>query len=256
MKMRIEGREDIKSGRRRISRSALRALCVATTVLAGTRLANAQPAPPARRALDVLGAQPRASGSQVLDASPGARWQTLDPPPQSLNVGQSLRTGTMTRVTLSTLTRRTLEMAPETEIEIRDLDKAELTLYVVGGSLYSHHTSGPLKEPQLVLKSKSGRAVIKGTEWELQVDDVTGETTLKVLAGEVELSSTAPSCTGAPGATVNGEPCSVTVHANVQATVAPGGPPRIDTKILTVTPDRVHVRQATLAGQHRKFRSY
>src|ERR1051326_1732182 len=126
MKMRIGRDDDIKSGHRHRPLRALVVVSLFAAVLVRATITAAQSAVPViRPALEVTVVDPGSTGCQYLDGRPGAQWQELKAV-KPLDVGQSVRTGDVTRVQLSAMERR-LEMAPATQIEIHGATKQELT---------------------------------------------------------------------------------------------------------------------------------
>lgn len=227
--MRIGRDDDIKSGHRHRPLRALVVVSLFAAVLVRATITAAQSAVPViRPALEVTVVDPGSTGCQYLDGRPGAQWQELKAV-KPLDVGQSVRTGDVTRVQLSAMERR-LEMAPATQIEIHGATKQELTLFVVAGRLYSHHASSGGADARLVVETKFGVAVIQGTEWEIEVEKESGNTTLKVLAGKVELSNKPD------GTSVTTKELKI-VGAGQQATIAADG--RLIVTKLTESSDRV-----------------
>lgn len=218
---------------RAVRLSAVRALCLACVLVtivfctataearqapaAPQRPAPARPAAPATGAAEIVSLQ--GNGQSRVDEAQAWGGAQIK---QVLGAGHFVRTGELSRMGLVFADETQIRLNQNTVLQVKQAtgrDNSDSTvLSLLSGRGWSQSKVAPKK---LVIQTPSATAAIRGTDWELSVDDQ-GTSTLTVLSGEVEFFN--------DFGTVN-------VLANEQARAEIGKPP---VKLLISNPqDRV-----------------
>lgn len=218
---------------RAVRLSAVRALCLACVLVtivfctataearqapaAPQRPAPARPAAPATGAAEIVSLQ--GNGQSRVDEAQAWGGAQIK---QVLGAGHFVRTGELSRMGLVFADETQIRLNQNTVLQVKQAtgrDNSDSTvLSLLSGRGWSQSKVAPKK---LVIQTPSATAAIRGTDWELSVDDQ-GTSTLTVLSGEVEFFN--------DFGTVN-------VLANEQARAEIGKPP---VKLLISSPqDRV-----------------
>lgn len=146
-------------------------------------------------------------------------------PGQALAVGDRIHTGEGSRATVRLSDRSVLRVGDSTTLEIRPQAQPgkRMLLDLKAGKSYLHNRERPT---ELQFRTPLASGAIRGTEFELSVDEASGRTVLTMIEGAVDLSN------------AQGD---VSLGAGEQGIVEPGAAPR-----KTSAVDALNVIQWTL----------
>ena len=194
-------------GRRLAAASVLAAVLLVIGLVAGPLVGQGTPALSAQCTLSILAGRVEwqgGTGSSWIEATSG----------QTLSEGQLIKTGAESEALLTFFDGSSLDLQPETEIEIESLGKSEsqgiaLVLKQWTGTTWSRVVS--LMDPgsRYEIQTPSAVAMVRGTLFMTQVSD-TGATTVETVEGVV---------------VVGGQDTEVQVPAGYTSMVEPSGPP-------------------------------
>lgn len=104
---------------------------------------------------------------------------------QQLNAGADVRTLSYSSAALLLADQTQLRMNANAQIRLREISQEKTRLQLIVGRLWSRtkRASGALE-----LEMPAAIAVVRGTDWDVQVDDQ-GRTTLSVMTGLIEVSN-------------------------------------------------------------------
>jgi tetratricopeptide (TPR) repeat protein len=208
------------------------AFVLAVIATSGIHAADQQPAPPRPQPAQAPAPARRAattSDAEIVSLQGSGQFRVTEAQPwngaqvkQPLAAGQFVRTGELSRMGLVFADETQLRLNQNTVLQVKEAARPgggdTTTLSLLSGRGWSQSKVAPKK---LVVQTPSATAAIRGTDWELAVDDQ-GTSTLTVLSGEVEFFN---------------DFGNVLVAANEQARAEIGKPP---VKLLITNPqDRV-----------------
>ena len=104
---------------------------------------------------------------------------------QQLGSGADVRTLALSSAALLLADRTQIRMAAEAQVRLCESQPARTVLELAAGRLWARTKKTPAS---LQLQTPAALAVVRGTDWDVQVD-AQGRTTLTVLSGLVELSN-------------------------------------------------------------------
>lgn len=104
---------------------------------------------------------------------------------QKLGGGADMRTLALSSAALLLADRTQIRMSANAELRLCDAQPERSLLELIAGRLWARTKRSPAN---LQLQTPAALAVVRGTDWDVQVDDG-GRTTLTVLSGQVEFSN-------------------------------------------------------------------